>query len=199
MKKVLLTLGTIIVFPIAFYLISRHIILNNLIVDQEPKVSDVIIVPEGEVTEERANKAVSLLEDGYSRSGKIIASPLDDINAAYYLDAGASEDQLINEPHATSTYENAVYTLEMMSDLGYDSAIITSSDYHMRRTKLIYDRVNKDYGFDLTYVAAYHLVDGELVTWQEAPDYVQNIAQAEYWKYWGYLFGLYHFVNHEPS
>lgn len=31
----------------------------------------------------------------------------------------------------------------MMADLGYDSAIITSSDYHMLRTKMIYERQNR--------------------------------------------------------
>lgn len=195
MKKFWMIVGAVVVVPISFYYVSHHLIMDHLIVYETPKESDVIIVPEGEITEERANRAVQLLQDGYSRSDKIIASPLDAINEQYYLGAGAHEDQLINESEATTTYENAVNTLALMDKEGYDSAIVTTSDYHMLRTKMVYDRVNKQYDFDLTYVAAYHEVGGELVTWQEAPDYIQNFAEAEYWKYWGYLFGLYHFIK----
>lgn len=59
----------------------------------------------------------------------------------------------------------------MMADLGYDSAIITSSDYHMLRTKMIDERQNRHYGFDLTYVASYREIDGKNVQWNEGPSY----------------------------
>ncbi|MFV8813826.1 hypothetical protein ACNNLQ_01620 [Aerococcus urinaeequi] len=66
--------------------------------------------------------------------------------------------------------------MKMLQDMGLDSAIITTSDYHMLRTKMIYERQNRHYGFDLTYVASYHEVDGELVTWQNAPEYIRSFA-----------------------
>ncbi|MHA7117659.1 YdcF family protein [Aerococcus viridans] len=168
------------------------ITISNLIVDEEPKVSDIIVVPEG--ASERAGEAVDLLEDGYSRSGKIIVSPLTQSNLDFYVGAGAPSDALINEANATSTYTNARNTLKMMQEMGYDSAIITSSDYHMLRTKMIYERQNRHYGFDLTYVATYHDVGGEEVTWWQAN---RQAGFKEIKKFWGYMFFLYHWVDED--
>lgn len=168
------------------------ITISNLIVDEEPKVSDIIVVPEG--ASERAGEAVDLFEAGYSRSGKIIVSPLTQLNFDFYVGAGAPSDALINEANATSTYTNARNTLKMMQEMGYDSAIITSSDYHMLRTKMIYERQNRHYGFDLTYVATYHDVGGEEVTWWQAN---REAGFKEIKKFWGYMLFLYHWVDKE--
>lgn len=170
------------------------ITISNLIVDEEPKISDIIVVPEG--ASERVGEAVDLLEAGYSRSGKIIVSPLTQANLDFYVGAGAPSDALINEGNATSTYTNARNTLKMMQEMGYDSAIITSSDYHMLRTKMIYERQNRHYGFDLTYVATYHDVGGEEVTWWQAN---RKAGFSEIRKFWGYMFFLYHWVDEEPE
>ena len=59
---------TAVALAISFY------ILANLEINEEPVVSDIIIVPEG--APERGIKASELLEQGYSESGKIIVSPL---------------------------------------------------------------------------------------------------------------------------
>lgn len=83
----------------------------------------------------------------------------------------------------------------MMEENGFDSAIVVSSDYHMLRTKLIYERINWDYDFELTYVAAYQLTEGEFVPWDEAGENLQYVAKREFWNYLGYLLGLYHFFN----
>lgn len=67
---------------------------------------------------------------------------------------GISDAALLLEEEATSTYTNAVYTKELMETHGLRSAIVVSSDYHMRRVKLIFDRVYKDSGIELTYVTS---------------------------------------------
>ena len=184
-------LGFLVGISIAIGLVCL-ITISNLIVDEEPKVSDIIVVPEG--ASERASEAVDLLKAGYSRSGKIIVSPLTQSNYDFYVGAGAPSDALINEANATSTYTNARNTLKMMEEMGYDSAIITSSDYHMLRTKMIYERQNRHYDFDLTYVATYHDVDGEEVTWWQAN---RQAGFKEIKKFWGYMFFLYHWVDED--
>ena len=103
--------------------------------------------------------------------------------------------QIINDVRATSTYENAKNTLAIMEDKGYESANIVSSDYHIRRVRLIYERVNKDYNFDLTYVSSYHLNDGELVSWYRASLGVIIAGLVEPLKYIGYILGLYRYIN----
>lgn len=192
-RRVFIVIG-IVLFICLVLGISYPIILDHLIIDEEPAMSDVIIVPEGEEYI-RAYKASELLHAGYSESEKVIVSPVTKANVQGYKEFGIERKQIIPETEATSTYENAVNTLEMMEEEGFDSAIIVSSDYHMLRAKLIYERVNRNYNFDLTYVAAYQLIDGEFVPWHEAGPDMDYIANREFWKYWGYLLGLYHFFN----
>ena len=193
-KRRLFILIGVILFGCLVFAVSYPIILNNLIVDEKPVQSDVIIVPEGQEYV-RANKAAALLNEGYSNSEKIMVSPITETNVDIYEEFGVDPQQIIPETEATSTYENAVNTLEMMNEKGFDSAIITSSDYHMLRTKMIYERINREYGFELTYVAAYQVVDSVSVPWYEAGTGIETVANREFWKYWGYLLGLYHFFN----
>ena len=192
-RRVFIFVG-VILFICLVLAVSYPIILNNLIVDEEPVQSDVIIVPEGQEYV-RAYKAAELFHEGYSDSNRVLVSPLTETNIGIYEEFGVESYQIILETEATSTYENAVITLEMMDEKRFDSAIIVSSDYHMLRTKMIYERINREYDFDLTYVAAYHLIDDEFVPWYEAGTGINEVAKSEFWKYWGYLLGLYHFFN----
>ena len=74
MKKLCKVTFFILSLLVAIFLISYPIIVSNLIVDEEPVESDVIIVPEGQPN--RSEKAAELYFDDYSRSDKIIVSPL---------------------------------------------------------------------------------------------------------------------------
>lgn len=190
MKIVKFVLGSILLVCLIIGA-SYPLIINNLIVDEDPIPSDVIIVPEGDSVV-RSLRAFELLRDGFSESGKIMVSPLNEYNVYDYLKFGLAREQIIPETEATSTYENAVFTLSIMEDNGFDSAIIVSSDFHMLRTKLIYERLNKEYDFELTYVAAFQMIDGEPTPWY---DLNVDIGNQEFWKIWGYLLGMYHFFD----
>lgn len=192
-RKVMILLSCLIIFW------AGHAVwlYNNLDVGEQAIVSDVIIVPEG--GDGRENRAVELLLEGYSQSDKIIVSPLYVEESGFdltsrYLEAGADLTQLIPENDATSTYTNAVNTLDLMKENGWDTALVVTSDYHTRRTKMIYERVNKDYQFDLTYIAAYHPWDGDLLTYFDAKEF-RDAGRREIYKYYGYLIGLYHFID----
>lgn len=93
--------------------------------DEEPTQSDVIIVAEGQ-DYVRAYRAAELLQEGLSESGKMIVSPVTESNVQGYQRFGIREEQVIPETKATSTYENAVNTLGVMEEFGFDSAIIVS-------------------------------------------------------------------------
>ena len=168
----------------------------NLDVGETPVLSDVIIVPEG--GDGREDQSAKLLLDGYSLSDKIIVSPLygENLNLLpHYQNAGAREDQLIGENEATSTYTNAVNTLQLMQENGWTSALVVTSDYHTRRTRMIYERVNQHFGYDLTYISAYVYTDeGEVITYFDTPG-LRRARRREIYKYYGYLIGLYHFLD----
>ena len=193
MKKRLKQLAVLIVLFWSWHAVWLYF---NLDVGETPVLSDVIIVPEG--GDGREDQAGQLLLDGYSLSDRIIVSPLygENLNLLpRYQNAGVREDQIIAENEATSTYTNAVNTLELMEENGWGSALVVTSDYHMRRTRMIYERVNRHYDFDLTYISAYvYTNEGVVITYLDTPG-LRSAGRREIYKYYGYLFGLYHFLD----
>ena len=193
------TFNTILI--VSILLLSGHLLLYfNLDVGSPPVQADIIIVPEGPGTE-RAQKSVELLNQGYSKSNKIVVSPFvneefsTDFSFHYYDLYGATSDEIIQENEASSTWQNATHTLEMMQELGCTSALIVSSDYHTRRVHLAYERVNEDYGFDLTFVSAHPLneKDAPIPYWKHFRN--KWYALNEIPKLYGYQLGLYHFID----
>lgn len=190
--KILLALCSIVVL----ILLGLTALYFNLDVGETPQTSDVIIVPEG--ARDRSYKASQLLNEGYSTSNQIIASPATDpqgfdARPAYYS-SGVEDDQLINEDQASSTWTNATNTIDIMEEEGWDSAIIVTSDYHMRRTRLAFERASKDLDMDFTYVSSYRNNDGEKVTYHDNSN-GRFQARREVWKYIGYFLGLYNLID----
>ncbi|OPA74695.1 hypothetical protein BVG16_23340 [Paenibacillus selenitireducens] len=54
--------------------------------------------------------------------------------ANYLIEKGVPKDRILLENHATSTYENLLYSQEMMSEKGYSSAVIITHNYHGARS-----------------------------------------------------------------
>ena len=168
---------------------------NHLDVGGAPQISDVIIVAGGQIY--RETKAKELLDKGYSLSNKVIISPLSQLNTntrnPFNLNIENPENIEIEEK-ATSTWTNATESIKVMQKKGWKSAIVVTSDFHTRRTKLAFDRVAKGTGIKFTYVSAYPKVDCQEVKYL---DYKPDISwtYAEIPKYWGFLIGLYEFVD----
>lgn len=123
-----------------------------LIVDQSPRKSDAIILLTGGGIE-RLNKSVELYQKGFAPV-LIISNSLEDGLYSAAVQLGVPEEKIIKETKADSTATNAFYTYQMMKEHGLKSAIVVSSDYHMRRVKFNFDRVYSHSGIQLTYCAA---------------------------------------------
>ncbi|MDT3428872.1 uncharacterized SAM-binding protein YcdF (DUF218 family) [Paenibacillus forsythiae] len=127
-----------------------------LAINQSPQEVDVIIVLSGE--DGRVEKAVELYRDGYAPN--IILSNATEsagelgnmLQAALAL--GVDREDIITENSARSTYQNAENTLPIMKNRGFVSAIIVSSDYHMRRVRFNFGRCYKGSGIKLIYIGA---------------------------------------------
>ncbi|MCD2136480.1 YdcF family protein [Salinicoccus halitifaciens] len=160
-----------------------------------PEEADVILMLGGG-DGGRMMKAAELYHEGYS-DYVVISPALDEYytqSVQFALDLGIPESAIIEELVATSTYTNATETMDIMEARDFQSALVVTSDYHLKRSKLIYDRVNSndyDNKFDFTYVAALSM-DGD--PWYEL-SYSANIWFREYVKLWGYRLGLYHFID----
>lgn len=77
-----------------------------------------------------------------------------------------------------------------MEDYDFDSALVVTNYYHLKRSKMIYDRVN-DGQYDLKYIAA---LGPNSERWYERPD-KNRIWFSEFYKLWGYRLGLYNIID----
>ncbi|MEM1502850.1 YdcF family protein [Domibacillus sp. 8LH] len=140
-----------------FYIVMGFLLLLPLarmflVVDEQPTEAEVIITLSGDVG--RLGKAADLYHKGYSNKVMLSNAAEPETTPEEAVTLGVPKQDLLLEKEATSTYTNALYTKELMVEQGFDSAIVVSSDYHMRRVKLIFDQVFKNSGIELTYVSS---------------------------------------------
>ncbi|MCM3630992.1 YdcF family protein [Paenibacillus glycanilyticus] len=157
-----------------------------LVVNEAPKKADVIILLSGDVG--RMEKAIGLLKQGYA--DRIIVTRTDgrgygEIKLNSLIRSGVSPSAIIPEYQATNTYTNAVYSKALMEKYGFHSALVVSSNYHMRRVSYTFNKVYSHSGIDLTYVDA-PSVNFDPVYWWSERKYV-NYTISEYIKLFGYI------------
>lgn len=176
-----------LVFPLVLFL-SIFVGLDQ---GQTPQPADVIIVAGG--SPNRSYKAADLFLEGYA--DQIMESPITESILETYLYLGVPRENLVlDEQEATSTWTNATYTIEIMEEEGWDSALIVTTDYHIKRTRLSYERAARGKDLDFTYVSSYPERDGDSL---EYMDYGagRHSGRREVFKYWGYMIGLYHWID----
>jgi uncharacterized SAM-binding protein YcdF (DUF218 family) len=136
-------------------LIGMFINLGNfLAVGEDPVKSDVIVVLAGD-TGGRTAYAISLLKEGYA--DRLLFSGCAASTGAMVrqaLDAGVPEDRLLIDTGSESTYDNAVNSRALLLENGYKSAIVVTSDYHMRRSRLVFEKAFKDADIRLVYCSS---------------------------------------------
>lgn len=165
--------------------------LNHTYTNQ-PGKSDIIVMLGGG-DKGRMMKAAELYQEGYA--DYVLITPVIESESSAQrtqltIDLGIPEEALIKEYEATSTYTNTTITIDIMKELNMDSALIVTSDYHIKRNKLIYERIN-DGSFDFKYIAA---LNPEGLTWDRRSN-SKHIWYSEFVKMGGYLFGLYKFID----
>ena len=155
-----------------------------------PKKADVIIMLGGDSG--RVEKSAELYHNGYA-DYEMISPEIESIRSQsteYAIELGIPQSAIIEEHKATSTYTNATETLKLMGKYDFNSALVVTSDYHLKRSKMIYDRVN-DGQYELTYISALG-PNGE--KWNERPG-AKRLWFTEFYKLWGYRLGLYNFID----
>lgn len=144
-------------------------------VEDKPEKSDVIFIP-GSRYGELAVRAAELYREGMAKcivpSGKFSIledrfegplTPLEYVGRSYetecdffagiLMDHGVPEEVIIKEGNAEFTYENAIYSRELLEEKGiYDQAepfkaIIVCQAFHARRSLLYYQLVFPDAKF----------------------------------------------------
>lgn len=155
-----------------------------LVVDDRPEKVDVLITLAGD--SERDLYAAELYRLGLAP--KIIMSGCGSSAwkmAKRAVNIGVRERDIIVEEKSESTYQNAVYSRDIVLAQNFKSAIIVTSPYHMRRTKLVFGRVFRNTGVELLYCSTRD--SGFNVDGQCKSEIDRQIVRREYTKlvyYW---------------
>ncbi|MBT2728951.1 YdcF family protein [Bacillus sp. ISL-75] len=152
-------------------------------INEEPKEVDVIVVLSG--GEGRLEKGIELYKLGYA-SKIIVSNGLAD-NLWGKAVSLLPRNSLVLEDKADSTYESAVYVQKIMKKYNYRSAILVSSDFHMRRVKYNFNKVYKNSNNELIYVSSDTSYDPK-AWWMNKHNI--GITISEYVKIIGNTFGV---------
>ncbi|MGG1677827.1 YdcF family protein [Neobacillus sp. NRS-1170] len=183
------------VIVIAFAVVLLLLLVNAgkfLVAKDTVQKADAIIVLSGD-RGERVEKAAELYHQGYGKyfviSGGIIYN---DVTAAelmkeHALKLGVPESVIILEDRADSTYENADFTRRVIKSYPIDSAIVVSSNYHMKRVKMIFDRDFEHSGVKLYYAGVKDRYFNKTKWWSNNKSIM--ITVNEYLKMAGYALG----------
>lgn len=161
----LLRLGTIclLVYLLLFKTSFIWFLAEPLKIINIPQYSDVIVVFAGGVGEsgkagqgyeERVKQAVDLYKQGYApymifSTGYIYAFQEADVMKVLALSLDVPADAILLEKKAANTYENVKFTKQILDKEGWDSILLVSSPYHMRRVALVFRKIAKE--FHVTY------------------------------------------------
>ncbi|WP_240419590.1 YdcF family protein [Paenibacillus periandrae] len=143
----LIGLSLVVGMIIVLFFLGKFLIVND-----KPIESDAIIVLTGG-GQERIHAAISLYREGFAPL-VIISNAREDGIYESIIKLGVPASNIIKETKANSTYTNAQYTLNIMNEHNLKSALVVSSDYHMRRVKFNFNHIFSSSGIRLTYCAA---------------------------------------------
>lgn len=151
--------------------------------EEQPSKVDVIVILSGESG--RLEKGLELYEIGYSQN--IILSNSNAFKLSSDFKSKVPTKNLFYENKALSTYDNATYTGEIMDEQNFVSAIVVSADYHMRRVKSNFERVNKNNKYEFIYVGS--KTEYTTYFWWSKRHNIE-ITLMEYTKIVGNFFGI---------
>ncbi|MFG6114884.1 YdcF family protein [Halobacillus sp. MO56] len=152
---------------------------DSLIIESNPERSDAIIVLSG--NEKRLEHAAELYHDNYAEYIILSNSEATGTTKEDAIQKGIPEDVIIEEPKATSTFENAQFTEEIMKNNNLQSALVVTSDYHSRRSKITFDIIYDD---DITL--SYSVAPSDFNPDDGISDWEHRTFVGEYVKLLGY-------------
>jgi len=138
----------VIIIGLEFKTISK-ILWNYLIVNEEPKPADVIIVLIGD--KGRLEEGVRLYQLGYAH--KILFTAVGaQMMSTQAQSLGIPQDNILMEEKAWTTFGEAKCSAEVMRVKGFNSAIVVTSPYHTRRASIIFGQFFKEWNLTICSV-----------------------------------------------
>jgi len=170
----LATFGLWFIFAITVFLLLvtftgvNKILITPLVRNETPQQADVIIILGGGIVtdlkmlpwaaQERVKRGIELYKEGYADSIIVTGGIVKGQNYTessfmreYAEFLGASPEDIIEERMSKSTYDNAVYSLQIMDESNWQTALLVTSDFHTKRACRVFEKVE----IDITCLAAY--------------------------------------------
>ncbi|MGI8315490.1 YdcF family protein [Halobacillus mangrovi] len=180
-KKVILSTFMSFLFLFIIFVITLFILgPEYLKAESSPEKSDAIILLSG--GEERLEQAVKLYKD--ERANKIILTNSTEhwTKVETVSERGIPTQDLLEEPKATSTFENATLSKEIMKEHNFKSAIVVTSDYHARRTKMTFDRVyESDIQLSYSFADSFFNPNDGLTERETKTVFTEYVKMIAYW------------------
>jgi len=143
---------------ILFHSPTIWLLASPLNISNTPEKADAIVVFGGGVGEsgspgkstiERARYATELYKNGYAK--KIIFSSgytytyNDAENMKLFaISMGVYDEDIVLEEHANSTYENVIFSKQILKKNNWEKILLISSLYNMRRAALVFNKFAKE-------------------------------------------------------
>lgn len=153
------------------YLLMFHtpllwLVARPLKISQTPRPADAIVTFAGGVGEsgkagegyrERVVHSVNLYKKELAKkiifsTGYTYVMQEAEVMKALAVYSGVPGENIILEKEAGSTYQNVKFTRDIMEKYGWDSALVVSSPYNMRRVAMVYNKVAPEIQICLTPV-----------------------------------------------
>ena len=141
MRKLTIGFLALVLFGGLYWFRTPILVLAGkwLVVETSLQAADLVIALGG--SRERQDKAVDLLKQGFAKRILFTGSDFRPIDyACLSIGHQGIEPSMV----AYRTYDEALVTKKVMEANGFQSAIIVTSPYHLRRTRLIFIRVFGD-------------------------------------------------------
>jgi uncharacterized SAM-binding protein YcdF (DUF218 family) len=155
-----------------FFYSPRYLILKT-----PPVKSDVVVLLLGSINKERAEEAFRLINEGYAGTLFVPAQKKnftisDNGNLSHYIKRLSKQNWLtpkreikLNYQFQENTHLEIIAAKSMMDTSNFTSAIFVSSPYHLRRIKIIADKVFTGKAYQLSFIPSYHVEKDEPLWW----------------------------------
>jgi uncharacterized SAM-binding protein YcdF (DUF218 family) len=162
------------IFSVAIFLLLvtftgvNKILIAPLVRNETPQQADVIIILGGGIVtdlkmlpwavQERVKRGIELYKEDYADSIIVTGGVVKGQNYTessfmreYAELLSASSEDIIEEKRSKSTYDNAVYSLQIMDENDWQTVLLVTSDFHTKRACRVFKKVE----IDITCLAAY--------------------------------------------
>lgn len=200
-SRILQSIGAVVVLFVVLAIVvffNGHFFLGKayefLINIEQPQKADVIVVLSGAEYKQRVEHGVELFKQGYAGKMIMTGEGSDEPEMScpekmkmLAVSAGVSNEDIILEEQAKTTSENARYSLALMQSYGFKSAVVVTSDYHTRRTGILFGDVFENSGISFVVTGERKDISKTENWWLDDLE-VQKVAN-EYMKFiWYYFF-----------